>query len=153
MFAPKYTISSELLANIKKISSLVTQLNAHTYSHIILHEFERKARDLSAHASTSIEGNPLPLTDVKALLKSRPEHIRDTQREVLNYNNALLWLEKEGRKQKQSALSHAFIHAIHEVPKNQTYNYQSHHHVNKRVYIHAQYSDYRLIRLKYVFST
>ena len=80
MFKPKYFISLELLDNIKKITSVVTQLNARTYTNIILHKFERKARDLSAHASTSIEGNPLPLTDVKALLKSRPEHLR----EVLN---------------------------------------------------------------------
>ena len=115
MFTPKYTITPELLANIKKISSLVTQLNSRTYPYVVLHKFECDARDLSAHASTSIEGNPLLLTDVKALLKSRPEHIRDAQREVLNYNNALLWLEKEGRKQKQSALSHVFIHAIHEI--------------------------------------
>ena len=78
MFTPNYTISPILLSNIKRISSLVTQLNSRTYSHIILHKFEREARYLSAHASTSIEGNPLPLTDVKALLKLRPETIRDT---------------------------------------------------------------------------
>ncbi|HCM82249.1 MAG: Filamentation induced by cAMP protein Fic [Candidatus Gottesmanbacteria bacterium GW2011_GWB1_44_11c] len=113
MFKPKYSISSELLANIKKISSLVTQLNSRTYSHIILHKFERKARDLSAHASTSIEGNPLPLTDVKALLKSRPEHVRDTEREVLNYNTALIWLEKELKKSSPLSITHDVIHKIH----------------------------------------
>ena len=113
MFKPKYSISSELLANIKKISSLVTQLNSRTYSHIILHKYERKARDLSAHASTSIEGNPLPLTDVKALLKSRPEHVRDTEREVLNYNTALIWLEKELKKSSPLSITHDVIHKIH----------------------------------------
>ena len=113
MFKPKYIISSELLANIKKISSLVTQLNARTYPHIILHKYEQKARDLSAHASTSIEGNPLPLTDVKALLKSRPENIRDTEREVLNYNNALIWLEKELKKSSSLSITHEVIHKIH----------------------------------------
>lgn len=118
MFSPKYTITPELLANIKKISSLITQLNSRTYPHIILHKFEQRARELSTHSSTSIEGNPLPLTDVKALLKSKPEYIRDTQREVLNYNNALLWLEKEGKKRKQVALSHTFIHTIHEFVMN-----------------------------------
>ncbi len=113
MFTPKYTISSELLDNIKKISSLVTLLNSRTYSHIILHKFERKARYLSVHASTSIEGNPLPLTDVKILLKSRPEHMRDTEREVLNYNTALMWLEKELKKKKQVSVTHDMIHRIH----------------------------------------
>ena len=113
MFKPKYYISSELLANIKKISTLVSQLNARTYPHIILHKYEQKARDLSAHASTSIEGNPLPLTDVKVLLKSRPEYIRDTQREVLNYNNALIWLEKELKKSSPLSITHEVIHKIH----------------------------------------
>jgi Fic family protein len=115
MFTPKYIITPELLQNIKRITTLVTQLNNRTYPQVILARFERLAKEISSHASTSIEGNPLPLTDVKALLKSRPEHIRDTQREVLNYNNALLWLEKDGEKQKQSVVSHAFIHTIHEI--------------------------------------
>ena len=113
MFKPKYYISSELLANIKKISTLVSQLNARTYPHIILHKYEQKARDLSAHASTSIEGNPLPLTDVKVLLKSRPEYIRDTQREVLNYNNAMIWLEKELKNSTPLTLTQDVIHKIH----------------------------------------
>ncbi len=113
MFKPKYHISSELLANVKKISSLVTQLNVRTYPHIILHKYEQKARNLSVHASTSIEGNPLPLTDVKALLKSRPEYIRDTEREVLNYNNALIWLEQKLKKSSPLSITHEVIYKIH----------------------------------------
>jgi Fic family protein len=54
-----------------------------------LAKFEQNAREISAHASTSIEGNPLPLTEVKRIIKSRPEHLRDTEKEVLNYNEAL----------------------------------------------------------------
>ena len=52
-------------------------------------ELERTAREVSSYASTSIEGNPLPLTEVKKILKSQPIHIRDSEREVLNYNQAL----------------------------------------------------------------
>jgi hypothetical protein len=44
---------------------------------------------VSSFASTSIEGNPLPLTDVKRILKNKPQNIRDSEREVLNYNEAL----------------------------------------------------------------
>lgn len=54
-----------------------------------LAKLEIQARALSTHASTSIEGNPLPLTDVKKLLQSNPAYLRDTEREVLNYNHAL----------------------------------------------------------------
>jgi Fic family protein len=89
MFDPKYNISPKLLANIKRISVIVAQLNGQRFSETVLAKFEQKAREISAHASTSIEGNPLPLTEVKRIIKSRPEHLRDTEKEVLNYNEAL----------------------------------------------------------------
>ncbi len=47
------------------------------------------ARELSTYASTSIEGNPLSLVDVKKVLKNQAKHIRASEREVLNYNQAL----------------------------------------------------------------
>ncbi len=89
MFNPKYNISPKLLENIKKISVLTAKLNGQRFPQAVLARFEKKANEISAHASTSIEGNPLPLTEVKRILKSRPEHIRDTEKEVLNYNEAL----------------------------------------------------------------
>ena len=92
MFKPRYIISSRLLANIKRITKLITNLNNQSFSDVILAEMEKKAQEISAFSSTSIEGNPLSLTEVKRILKTRPEHIRDTEREVLNYNNALIEL-------------------------------------------------------------
>jgi len=89
MFNPKYTITNRLLGNIKKISEIVVVLNNQKFSNVVLMEFEKKAREISVYSSTSIEGNPLPLTEVKKILKSRPEYIRDTEKEVLNYNEAL----------------------------------------------------------------
>ncbi len=92
MFQPRYTITSALLANIKRITALVAELNQKQLSKVVLFELERKARSISAHSSTSIEGNPLPLTEVKRILKQAPEHIRDSEKEVLNYNRALVAL-------------------------------------------------------------
>src|SRR5258708_16242310 len=89
MFQPQYTITDRLLANIKRISSLVNELNNKRFPNIILIELERTAREVSTYASTSIEGNPLPLTEVKKILKSKPANIRDSEKEVLNYNYAL----------------------------------------------------------------
>lgn len=94
MFEPKYTVTDALLANIKRIAEVVTSLNERRFPHVVVFEMERVAREISAHASTSIEGNPLPLTDVKRLLKQAPERVRDSEREVLNYNEALLTLKK-----------------------------------------------------------
>ena len=89
MFKPKYTITNNLLANIKRINYLVHELNNRRFPNVILLELERTAREVSSYASTSIEGNPLPLTEVKKILKLKPTHIRDSEKEVLNYNQAL----------------------------------------------------------------
>lgn len=89
MFTPKYTITHTLLANIKRINTLISELNNRRFPNVVLLELERTAREVSAYASTSIEGNPLPLTEVKKILKSKPAYIRDTEKEVLNYNQAL----------------------------------------------------------------
>lgn len=95
MFQPRYQITDNLLANIKRVNSLVNELNSRHFPHIVLLEFEKVARAVSTYASTSIEGNPLPLTEVKKILKSKPTHIRDSEKEVLNYNQALQELNKE----------------------------------------------------------
>lgn len=92
MFRPKYTISNRLLANIKRIAGLVADLNNRSFSDVVLLELEKRAREISAFSSTSIEGNPLPLTDVKRILKNIPENARDSEKEVLNYNKALFEL-------------------------------------------------------------
>jgi len=114
MFTPKYTISPRLLANIKRITTLILELNNKKISKVILLEMERKAREISAHTSTSIEGNPLPLTEVKKILKTRPEHIRNSEREVLNYNEALIQLNI-GRKKKQKPFNFSFILHLHKL--------------------------------------
>src|SRR3989338_8493847 len=101
MFAPKYIISNKLLVNIKRITEIITELNSHSFSGIVLAEMEKRAREISAFSSTSIEGNPLPLTDVKRILKTKPEHIRDSEKEVLNYNKALIELNDSIRGKKQ----------------------------------------------------
>ncbi len=95
MFSPKYTITDNLLANIKRINNLISGLNNKRFTQVVLLELERTAREVSTYASTSIEGNPLPLTEVKKILKSIPTHIRDSEKEVLNYNQALQDLNKK----------------------------------------------------------
>jgi Fic family protein len=95
MFEPKHIITPDILANIKKIATIINELNHLHFPDVILMEFEKKANSLSAYASTSIEGNPLPLTEVKKILKSHPKNARDSEREVINYNDALRKLNKK----------------------------------------------------------
>lgn len=100
MLWPLYTITDRLLSNIRRINTLVVELNNRRFPHVVLVELEKTARAVSTYASTSIEGNPLPLTDVKKILKSKPAHIRDSEKEVLNYNQALQELNKKLEKGK-----------------------------------------------------
>lgn len=92
MFQPKYTITNRLLGNIKRIAEIVVDINNRNFPKVVLVELENRAREISAFSSTSIEGNPLPLTDVKRILRNRPENIRDSEKEILNYNQALVEL-------------------------------------------------------------
>lgn len=89
MFEPKYNITNKLLENIKKVDKLVNDLNLRRFPHVVLVEMQKNAEAISTYASTSIEGNPLPLTDVKKILKTRPQNIRDSEQEILNYNEIL----------------------------------------------------------------
>lgn len=111
MFSPIYTITNKLLANIKKIAVLVAELNGKSFPREVLYQFEANAREVSSYASTSIEGNPLPLTEVKQILKTKPENIRRSQQEVLNYNQALVWVNQK-LKNKSFGLNLDFILAI-----------------------------------------
>lgn len=112
MFIPKYTITEKLLAHIKRINSLILDLNHQYLPNVILLELEKTARAVSAYASTSIEGNPLPLTEVKKILKSAPQNIRNSEKEVLNYNEALKTLSDK-IKNKNISLSLELILTIH----------------------------------------
>ena len=89
MFEPKYSVTPKLLANIKRIGTIIFDLNNRHFSKLSLVMLEKIAREVSAHSSTSIEGNPLPLTDVKRIIKNKPEHLRDSEKEIINYNQAL----------------------------------------------------------------
>lgn len=93
-WSPQYTITDKLLLIIREIGEAVGEIKSFNLTGKVLAKLELEARELSSYASTSIEGNPLPLTDVKRLLKTKTTHIRDTEREVLNYNQALQELYK-----------------------------------------------------------
>ena len=98
LWSPQYTISNKLLLTIREIGESIGEIKALRFTDAALAKLELNARELSSYASTSIEGNPLPLTDVKRLLKTSKESIRDTEREVLNYNSALQTLFKSVRQ-------------------------------------------------------
>jgi Fic family protein len=111
-FSPKYTISNQLLNNIKEINKLVVELNNKRFPNPVLYKLSSQANTLSTYASTSIEGNNLKLTEVKKLLRSNPKNIKDTEREVLNYNKALEFLNNR-IKEKSVRLNNDLIQETH----------------------------------------
>lgn len=115
MFAPRYTITHKLLANIKRIADCIHTLNNERFPRIILYELEKTARAVSSHASTSIEGNPLPLTEVKKILQSRPKNIRDSEKEILNYNQALQELNSTLKNKNFSLSLEPILHIQEQV--------------------------------------
>lgn len=94
-FTPFYNISPPLLDMIKKITVLVHDLNQKAVPDIVLMQMQSEARAVSTYASTSIEGNPLPLTEVKRLLKHQPAKLRQSEQEVVNYNRVLSELNQK----------------------------------------------------------
>ena len=86
---PKYTITPKLLSVIRQIGEEIGLIRSVRLPTSARQELQAQARQISTHASTSIEGNPLALTDVRRLLKNNPKQVRDTEKEILNYNNAL----------------------------------------------------------------
>ncbi|PIZ00313.1 hypothetical protein COY62_03260 [bacterium (Candidatus Howlettbacteria) CG_4_10_14_0_8_um_filter_40_9] len=94
MFEPRFTITSRLLANVKRIGIIIADLNGRRFDKLSLVKLEKSARELSSYSSTSIEGNPLPLTDVKIIIKNQPKNLRDSEKEIVNYNTALEFLDQ-----------------------------------------------------------
>lgn len=95
MFSPNYQIRNRLLKTIREIGETLAIIKTRRLTAPTIAKLTLDAQSLSSYASTSIEGNPLPLTDVKRLIKQSPKQVRDTEREVLNYNQALQWVQTQ----------------------------------------------------------
>lgn len=111
-WTPRYTITNRLLLTIRQIGEAMGEVRKSGMTPTDLAKLEYQARELSSYASTSIEGNPLPLTDVKRILKKAPIHVRDTEREVLNYNRALQHIHRQVHG-NTFTLSRSSVNAVH----------------------------------------
>ena len=98
MFEPKFTYTDKIVNYIAKIASAKEIIN--NAKIIPLHDTQLKQDALikSSHYSTSIEGNPLNLDEVKTLINNNQEATTKAEREVLNYFNVLNHLNKYSNK-------------------------------------------------------
>jgi Fic family protein len=97
MWKPNYHISHKILSSIREIGEVLGAIKASFISENTYSTLKYAARELSVFASTSIEGNPLALTDVKRILKNNPAVLRDTEKEIINYNKALVYVYNKVR--------------------------------------------------------
>ncbi len=125
MFNPKYIITNKLLENIKRITSQVNNLNQRRFPKPVLVELQKNAEAVSTYASTSIEGNPLPLTDIKRILKNKPENIRDSEQEVINYNEILKEINNRLEKETISLTFNLILFVQKKITNKLLPSYQS----------------------------
>ncbi len=112
MFKPKFIITPEInneIAEIEKLKSLFEQA---TILPELAVELRFRATVESVHSSTSIEGNPLNEQQVQKVLQGNTITAPDYAiQEVLNYKNALNWLNQ--RESPQKILSSSEIRKLH----------------------------------------
>ena len=114
MWQPKYNVSNDMIFALRNLTEVMADLQANNVGNSGLIKLKYDARSISTFASTSIEGNPLPLTDVKQILKNSPARVRDVEKEIINYNNALKYAN-DLVKAKKFQLSHKEICKIQSI--------------------------------------
>lgn len=101
MFKPNFVITPEINTKIAEIEKLKTLFDQANILPELAVELRFRATVESIHSSTSIEGNPLNKQEVKKVLEgdfiSAPDY---AIQEVLNYKNAMNWLNQRSNSTK-----------------------------------------------------
>jgi len=99
MYIPEYRITPYLLNLIDEASRLRGSIEEAAVEVVFLPALQKEAKARATQSSTSIEGNPLSLNQVKALARGEKigaYHLHE--KEAHNYLKALHWIEKNGDK-------------------------------------------------------
>lgn len=97
MYKPKYRITKHLLNLIEKTGYLRAWIEKSPIDVSSLAFLVKEARIRSTHSSTSIEGNPLTIRQVKGLSENEKNVHTVYQKEVVNYLRALKYAEKHSK--------------------------------------------------------
>ncbi len=93
MFEPKFTYTNKIVNYIAKIASAKEIIANAKIIPLYDTKLKQDALIKSSHYSTSIEGNPLNLDEVKTLINNNQEPSTKAEQEVLNYFNVLNHLD------------------------------------------------------------
>jgi len=107
MFEPQFTYTNKIVNYIAKIASAKEIISNAKIIPLYDTQLKQNAMIKSSHYSTSIEGNPLNLDEVKTLIINNQKPTTKEEQEVLNYFNVLNKLNKYYDKTitKQTILS------------------------------------------------
>lgn len=89
MFEPKFTYTNKIVNYIAKIASAKEVIINAKIIPLYDTQLKQDALIKSSHHSTSIEGNPLNLDEVKTLINNNQKPTTKAEQEVLNYFNVL----------------------------------------------------------------
>lgn len=89
MFEPKFTYTDKIVNYIAKIASAKEIISSAKIIPLYDTKLKQEALIQSSHYSTSIEGNPLNLDEVKTLINNNQKPTTKAEQEVLNYFNVL----------------------------------------------------------------
>ena len=89
MFEPQFTYTDKIVNYIAKIASAKEVISNAKIIPLYDTKLKQDALIRSSHYSTSIEGNPLNLEEVKTLINSNQKPTTKAEQEVLNYFNVL----------------------------------------------------------------
>ena len=94
MFEPKFTYTNKIVNYIAKIASAKEVISNAKIIPLYDTQLKQDALIKSSHYSTSIEGNPLKLDEVKTLIMNNQKATTKAEKEVLNYFNVLNHLDR-----------------------------------------------------------
>ena len=98
MFEPKFTYTDKIVNYIAEIASAKEVINNSKIITLYDTQLKQDALIKSSHYSTSIEGNPLKLDEVKTLIINNQKPTTKAEKEVLNYFNVLNHLNRYSDK-------------------------------------------------------
>ncbi len=98
MFEPQFTYTDKIVNYIAKIASAKEVISNAKIIPLYDAKLKQDALIRSSHYSTSIEGNPLNLEEVKTLINSKQKPTTKSEQEVLNYFNVLNHLNRYSDK-------------------------------------------------------
>lgn len=113
MFTPYFTITPKITRDIEAIGAVFGYFRAVQLPEGYRKEFVSKVTAETVHASTAIEGNTLTEKQVEDVLNGKKIHAEDQDiKEIINYNDALEYVEKVVREKKDLLITEKLVKEI-----------------------------------------